>query len=178
MSASRWPAALNSQLPPAIRVLRCSSVSAAFHARYSARAKVYRYVIWNGAVLPPFDYRRAWHIIEPLDYRVMSDAAGDFAGEHDFAAFAANRGKPNASTIRTLTKVRMRRTGPRITLEFEGSGFLYKMVRMMVGLLVQIGRGAANRGEIRGRLDYPADRLKRARFVSPPEGLVLVRVRY
>src|SRR5439155_27170144 len=96
---ARWVEALNALLPPAIRVLRCGYVSNNFHARLSAKGKIYRYRIWSGPVLPPFEYRRAWHIARPLDLKVMKAAAKHFVGTHDFAGFAANRGKAENSTI-------------------------------------------------------------------------------
>lgn len=178
ITPARWSAALNSHLPPAIRILRCSGVGSDFHARYSAREKTYRYVIWNRAVLPPFEHKRAWHIADRLDHDAMANAAADFVGEHDFAAFAVNRGKPDDSTIRTLVKVRTRSVGPRIVLEFTGNAFLYKMVRMMAGLLVQIGRGALDRAEIGRCLSHAQPRPGGARLVAPADGLILVRVRY
>lgn len=178
IAPERWRAALNAHLPPAIRVLRCTTVGPTFHARYSAREKTYRYVIWNAAVLPPFEHKRAWHIAEPLDHRAMSLAIKDFEGEHNFAAFAANRGQIEESTVRTIRAARLRRAGPRLVFEFAGSGFLYKMARMMVGLLVQIGRGASEPAEVRRRLLNSAAIPARPRLVAPAEGLVLVRVRY
>lgn len=176
IASDRLRAALNSQLPPQIRVLRCSRVRAAFHARYSAREKTYRYVVWNAPVLPPHEHQRAWHLAEALNYDAMANAAAEFEGRHDFVGFAASRGKPDNATIRTVGKVRVRRNGARIAFELTGNGFLYKMVRMMVGLLVQIGRGAVDRQELRRRLSTPIT--VRPRLVAPAEGLVLVRVRY
>jgi tRNA pseudouridine38-40 synthase len=176
LAPDRLRAALNSQLPLQIRVMRCSQVRPAFHARYSAREKTYRYVVWNAPVLPPHEYQRAWHVAEPLNYAAMADAAGEFEGRHDFVGFTANRGKPPETTIRTIDKVRVRRTGARIAFEFAGNGFLYKMVRMMVGLLVQIGRGVIPRPRLRRMLLSPV--IVRPRLVAPADGLVLVRVRY
>src|SRR5437773_8006353 len=129
LSAARWTEALNALLPPAIRVLRCQYVSNNFHARLSAKGKIYRYRIWCAPVLPPFEYRRAWHIPRPLDLKILEKAAKHFLGTHDFAAFAANRGKPEESTIRTINSVRVGQNGPCVTIEFDGNGFLYKMVR-------------------------------------------------
>src|SRR5437773_11094096 len=129
LSAARWTEALNALLPPIIRVLRCQYVSNDFHARLSAKGKIYRYRIWLGPVLPPFEYRRAWHVPHPLDLRILQEAAKHFVGSHDFAAFAANRGKPEESTIRTINSVRVGQNGPCVTIEFDGNGFLYKMVR-------------------------------------------------
>src|SRR5213596_3797959 len=141
LPASRWIEALNALLPSAIRIMRCQYVSNDFHARLSAKRKIYRYRIWSAPVLPPFEYRRAWHIAHPLDLNVLKRAAKHFAGTHDFAGFAANRGKTEESTIRTIHSVRVRQEGPRVTIEFDGNGFLYKMVRLMVGSLVQCALG-------------------------------------
>ena len=108
LPADRWIKALNALLPPAIRVLRCRYVSKDFHARLSAKGKIYRYRIWTAPILPPFEYRRAWHIAQPLDLKILKSAAKHFVGTHDFASFAANRGKPEPSTIRTINSVRVR----------------------------------------------------------------------
>src|SRR4029450_5871267 len=102
LSADRWIKALNALLPPAIRVLRSRYVSKDFHARLSAKGKIYRYRIWTAAILPPFEYRRAWHIAQALDLKILKSTAKYFVGTHDFAAFAANRGEPESNTIRTI----------------------------------------------------------------------------
>ena len=172
----RWIKALNALLPSAIRVLRCRSVSQDFHARLSAKGKIYRYRIWNAPVLPPFEYHRAWHVARPLDLRGLKAAAKHFVGTHDFAGFAANRGKPELSTIRTINSVRIRQKGPCITIEFDGNGFLYKMVRLMVGALVKCAIGKMHIEEITSRLH--SGKVGSDRFVAPAEGLYLVRVRY
>src|SRR5256714_15078454 len=88
---ARWVEALNALLPPAIRVLRCGYFSNDFHARLSAKGKIYRYRICLAPVLPPFEYRRAWHIVHSIDPNIMKRAAKHFIGTHDFAGFAANR---------------------------------------------------------------------------------------
>src|SRR6266702_2138266 len=126
LSSARWTEALNALLPPRIRVLRCQYVSNDFHARLSAKGKLYRYRIWSGTVLPPFEYGRAWYIPSPLDLRILEKAAKHFLGTHDFAAFAANRGKPEESTVRTINSVCVRQKGPCVTIELDGDGFLYK----------------------------------------------------
>jgi tRNA pseudouridine38-40 synthase len=174
----RWVAALNGVLPPAIRIMSCEFVSAAFHARFSAKGKVYRYRIWNADVLPPLEEGRAWHVRNPMDIAVLTNAAKDFLGKHDFASFAANRGSPVSDTIRTIRRISIRRSGPRIAVELEGHGFLYKMVRLMVGALVQISLGAAASEEIRLRLEAPRHLNSRARNAAPGAGLFLLRVRY
>jgi tRNA pseudouridine38-40 synthase len=174
--ATRWTQALNALLPPAIRVLRCRYVSKDFHARLSAKGKLYRYRIWSGAVLPPFEYGRAWHIPRPLDLKLLEKAAKCFAGTHDFAAFAANRGKPENRTVRTIYSVTVRRTGFWVMIDFNGDGFLYKMVRLIVGSLVQCALGKLCIEDMTGRL--ASGQLGPGRFAAPAEGLLLVRVRY
>jgi tRNA pseudouridine38-40 synthase len=176
LPADQWIKALNALLPSAIRVLRGRYVSRDFHARLSAKGKIYRYRIWTAPILPPFEYRRAWHIAQPLDLNILKAAAKHLIGTHDFAAFAANRGKPEQSTIRTINSVRVRRTGPCVTVEFDGNGFLYKMVRLMVGTLVKCGLGKMSIEEITSRLD--SGKVGFPRFAAPAEGLYLVRVRY
>jgi len=176
LPADRWIRALNALLPSAIRVLRCRYVSKDFHARLSAKGKIYRYRIWTAPILPPFEYRRAWHIPQPLDLKSLKSAAKHFVGTHDFATFAANRGKPEPSTVRTINSVRVRQKGPCVTIEFDGNGFLYKMVRLMVGALVKCALGKMHIEEITSRLH--SGKVGSGRFVAPAEGLYLVRVRY
>src|SRR5881296_2937537 len=162
---ARWVEALNALLPPAIRVLRCGYVSNNFHARLSAKGKIYRYRIWSGPVLPPFEYRRAWHIARPLDLKVMKTSAKHFVGTHDFAGFAANRGKQEKSTIRTIYSVRVGRNGPCVTIDFDGDGFLYKMVRLIVGSLVQCALGKMRIEDLTERLDF--SQAGRTRLAAP-----------
>jgi tRNA pseudouridine38-40 synthase len=174
----RWVSALNGLLPPAIRVMRCRFVSEAFHARFSAKGKTYRYRIWNAAVLPPFESGRAWQVAGALDFDSIVLAAEEFCGEHDFASFSANRGTPETNTVRTIRTVRLRRAGPCISMEFDGDGFLYKMVRMMVGTLVRIGLNKSSPQEINARLRSPRKAISCGRTAAPADGLFLVRVRY
>jgi tRNA pseudouridine38-40 synthase len=169
-------AALNAVLPPAIRIMRCRRVARTFHARFAATAKVYRYRIWNGPVLPPFEFGRAWHITQPLDMKAMHAVCSKFKGRHDFISFTANRGKPSRDTVRTLDTARLNRRGPSLTIEFVGEGFLYKMVRMMVGAIVAGGQGKLDVREIAERLRSSSQ--KRPNMVAPAEGLFLIRVRY
>ena len=173
---ARWIEALNALLPPAIRVLRCRHVSKKFHSRLSARGKMYRYRIWSAPVLAPFEYRRAWHIAHSLDLKVLKRAAKHFVGAHDFAGFAANRGKLEKRTVRTINSVRVRQKGPCVTIEFDGDGFLYKMVRLLVGALVKCALGKMRVEDLVARLD--SGHATPPRLAAPAEGLVLVRVRY
>jgi tRNA pseudouridine38-40 synthase len=189
LPAERWVEALNALLPSAIRVLRCGYVSNDFHARLSAKGKIYRYRIWNAPVLPPFEYLRAWHVVRPLDLKVLKTAAKYFVGTHDFSSFAANRGKsgrrrdtdsscgkPERSAVRTINSVRVLRKDSCVAIEFDGDGFLYKMVRLMVGALVKCALGKMRIEEISTRLKSTES--GSPRFAAPAAGLFLVRVRY
>jgi tRNA pseudouridine38-40 synthase len=176
--ADRWRSALNGVLPLEIRIMQCRFVSESFHARFSAKGKIYRYRVWNGDVLPPLENGRAWQVREPLDRAALSAAAQLFVGRHDFAAFAANRGTPVSDTMRSIRRVRVGNSGPVLWIEFEADGFLYKMVRLMAGALVQVGLGMASPKEIQSRLSQPKQRISQARNVAPAAGLFLVRVRY
>src|SRR5207245_872504 len=176
LAADRWIKALNASLPPAIRVFSCRYVSKDFHARLSAKGKIYRYRIWTAPVLPPFEYGRAWHVARPLNLKILKSAAKHFVGRHDFVSFAAKRGKPEKSTVRTINSVRVRQKGPCVTIEFDGAGFLYKMVRLMVSALVKCALGKMNIEEITSRLH--SGKVASTRFVAPAERLYLVRVRY
>ncbi|MGH7937598.1 MAG: tRNA pseudouridine(38-40) synthase TruA [Bryobacteraceae bacterium] len=168
--------ALNASLPATIRIVRCRFVSPDFHARFCARGKVYRYRVATGPVLLPFEVGRAWHVAAPLDDSVMRACAAAFVGRHDFAGFAANRGKPVRSTVRTIRSVRIRRTSSVTVIEFDADGFLYKMVRMMVGAIIRCGLGKQTLAAVREQLRAPS--LKSSRLVAPAGGLTLVRVRY
>ena len=176
LSLERWTNALNSTLPPAIRILRCQFTPQKFHARFSATGKLYRYRIWAAPILPPLEFGRAWHISSPLDVDLLKTAGKKFVGTHDFAAFAANRGKKEQDTMRTIWSVQIRRSGPRIAIEIAGDGFLYKMVRLMVGAMTQVALNKMNVDEIVARLK--AGHANGSRFVAPAKGLYLVKIWY
>jgi tRNA pseudouridine38-40 synthase len=175
LAPERWLRAINSALPPAIRVMQCKHASQTFHARFSAKEKIYRYRIWNGEVLPPHELGRAWHIAKKLDVDLMREAARLLKGEHDFAAFAANRGKAEKNTGRTLNEIKIRRRRDLIEIEFQADGFLYKMARMLTGALVDCGLTKITIVDLRDRLRGSKPR---ARMTAPACGLFLVRVRY
>jgi tRNA pseudouridine38-40 synthase len=174
--AERWLKALNGVLPPAIRILRAKFVGKSFHARFSAKGKVYRYRIINGAVRPPLEIGRAWHVPSPLDRELLAQAAKLFTGQHDFASFTANRGKEERSTMRTIEYARATNRGHLIEIEFSADGFLYKMVRLIVGEMVRCALGKESLQSIELRLERSSR--ASARFVAPAAGLYLVRVRY
>jgi len=168
--------ALNANLPATIRILRCHHVSENFHARYSAKGKLYCYRIWNGAVLPPLEFGRAWHIAAPLDVDLLKAAGKKFFGRHDFAPFAANRGKKDEDTVRTIHSLEVRKSGPRLTINVAGDGFLYKMVRLIVGAMTRVALHKMSVDEITARLK--SSRAEGFRLVAPAEGLYLVKVWY
>ncbi len=168
--------AVNASLPPSIRVLSCRFVPRTFHARFSARGKIYRYRIATTPVLSPFEVGRAWHVTAPLNDELLRACANEFVGQHDFAGFAAQRGVAVTSTVRTIRRVRVGRTAGLTTIEIEGDGFLYKMVRLMVGAMVRCALGKTRITEVRQRLRRVA--LPSNRLVAPAAGLTLVRVQY
>ena len=176
LSSERWKRALNSVLPPAIRILRCRFVSEQFHARFSATEKLYRYRIWAASILPPLELGRVWHISTPLDIGLLKKAGETFVGTHDFAAFAANRGKKEENTTRTIWSVQIQSSGPRVTIEIAGDGFLYKMVRLMVGAMTDVALKKIDLSEIVSRLK--SGRADGVRFTAPAEGLYLVKIWY
>jgi len=176
MSIERWRNALNAVLPAAVRILRCQYVSHKFHARFSATGKLYRYRIWASPILPPLELGRAWHISSPLDVDLLKAAGQKFVGTHDFAAFAANPGKKEKDTTRIIRSIRVRRSGPRITVDVVGDGFLYKMVRFMVGAMICVALRKMDLSEIAARLK--TGRADGLRFVALAEGLYLIRIWY
>ena len=176
LAVTRWRSALNGVLPPTIRVLGCRYVALDFHARFSAKGKTYRYRIWTGPILPPLESKRAWHISTPLDVDLLKAAGKNFVGRHDFAGFAANRGKKEDNTIRTIRSLEIGCRGSNIKIEITGDGFLYKMVRLMVGVMARVALGKMDVAEIHLRLKSAGH--AHARFMAPAEGLYLVRVWY
>lgn len=170
-----WQTALNAVLPPQIRVLSCRRVGDDFHARYSATGKTYEYRLWTGPVLPPHEAGRCWPV-RGVDATHLRCAAKILAGRHDFRGFSADRGTPSRDTHRHLRRVSVVREGPLIRLRFEGDGFLYKMVRMLVAAMVRVAQGKASLEDLRNRLACREGGIPRD--VAPPDGLYLVHVRY
>ena len=175
LQASGWMHALNAHLPQEIRVMHARMAKKDFHARFKARGKVYRYTIWNGPVIPPLENHRAWHVHQTLDLEVLKSVCAQFTGTHDFAAFSAKRTQEPESTIRTIRTIRVVRSGSKITLTFEGDGFLYKMVRMLVGAAVRCAIGRISAEELTARLREGTPKMN---HVAPAGGLCLLRVLY
>ena len=165
----------NSALPPDVAVLSAEEVPPEFHARRDALGKHYRYRIVNRPIRPPLDRRDATWIRAPLDMDAMALAAKALVGEHDFSSFR-NAGSFQGSAVRSLRRVDITRTGHYISIDVVGTGFLYKMVRNLVGTLVLVGRGSLTAAEVRSILS-DRDRSS-AGPTAPPEGLCLVEVYY
>src|SRR5262249_30221825 len=129
-------------------------------------------------VFPPLEIGRAWHVPGPLDLAVLRACAGKLTGTHDFAGFAANRGRDNAptSTVRTLHEIHLSARGPALTLRFTGDGFLYKMVRLLTGTLVRCALGRMNPAYLDTLLAGHGN--PKTHFQAPAEGLYLLRVLY
>lgn len=168
-------AALNAVLPRDIAVYDVKEVDEAFHPRYDARGKRYEYVIYNGRQRDPFYEGRALHINRPLDERRLHAAAQDYVGTHDFAAFCAS-GSSVDSTVRTVRAASVRREGDVVIFAVEADGFLYNMVRIMAGTLLDIAAGKRGDGDIPAIL-ASRDR-DRAGVTAPAHGLYLHTVFY
>ena len=162
-------------LPRDIRILAARDVPADFHARKSARSKIYRYQIYRGTVLPPCLLREYFHFPYPFDFNRMEAAARLFPGEHDFAGYAKT-GLDVSGTIRRIFRYDIRRRGELIYLTVEGNGFLRHMVRIMTGTLLEVGQGRISLSDFAAIFEK-RDRT-RAGFTAPAHGLILVRVRY
>lgn len=172
--------ALNATLPDDVRVLSAEQAVEGFHARFSARSKVYRYRISNTRLMSPFQRRFAWHISRRLDVGAMQQAGRELLGEHDFSCFQAKGGKVRTAT-RTIThsgwaEEPLAGGGRLLTYEVGGTGFLKYMVRNVIGTLIEVGDGRRTAASLR---DLLVSRNRAAAGpTAPPTGLYLVRVDY
>ncbi|MDR3313284.1 MAG: tRNA pseudouridine(38-40) synthase TruA [Oscillospiraceae bacterium] len=173
--AARLPAALNFYLCGQVAVLDCTEVAADFHARYSCTGKTYCYLIRNARARDPFLLHRALLKPFPLEAALLEREGQAFVGTHDFAAFCA-AGSSVKSTVRTVRRVEACRDGEELRLFFEADGFLYNMVRIMAGTLLEIARGRLEPGCIPAIL-ASGDRAN-AGFTAPAAGLYLWKVEY
>lgn len=167
--------ALNARLPRDIRVRQAEDVPDDFDSILSTKSKMYRYSLFNDADFPPCAARYAYHFWRPCDVAPMQQAARLLVGEHDFVSFAATRHK-RLTTVRTVLGCDVRREGQWIYFDVEGKGFLYRMVRIIVGTLLEVGRGywpPERTAEILAACDRTV-----AGPTVPPNGLSLQWVRY
>jgi tRNA pseudouridine38-40 synthase len=174
-----WVRGVNAFLPDSIAVQWATEVEGGeqgFHARFSAHSKIYRYCLWHDDTLPPLLYQRAWQVHGPLDIGVMRRMANALMGTHDFRGFTARSGAKRENTIRTLYCVKVLKQGKEVRLMFHGNGFLYHMVRMLVGAMVHVARGTLLREDFLQRLVRAQPPI--APRTAPASGLYLTRVLY
>jgi len=179
-SATRIPPekiafALNTMLPEDIRIRESGEAAPGFHARYSACGKVYRYSFFNSRHDCAIGRQYAAHVPLALDAHLMNEEAQALMGTHDFAAFAAS-GSVVKSTVRTIYGAQVKRCGDQVTLMVLGDGFLYNMVRIIAGTLMEVGTGKRESGAIAAAIET-GDRLMLGQ-TAPAKGLTLMRVLY
>ena len=165
---------LRRYLPEDIGIYSCREVQPRFHARLNAVRKTYVYRLWNSA--GPCVFERRFVAVDPrkLDLEKMRKAAAFFVGEHDFSAFCANK-KMKKSTVRRIDRIEIRQEGQEVRFVFVGNGFLYNMVRILVGTLLEVGRGEREAESVPGL--FGAKR-EEAGALVPASGLCLMEVEY
>ena len=167
--------ALNAVLPPDVAVRDVAQVASGFHPRYDARSRRYRYTVYNAPVRSPLTRRYSLHVAAPLDVDAMQQAARVLIGEHDFAAFGQPY-KPGGATVRRMLLAEWERKLSWLTFDVEANAFLYRMVRSIVGTLLQVGRGEMSVDEFAAVL--ASRERSQAGQTAPPHGLCLMEVKY
>lgn len=167
--------ALNAKLPYDIVIKKCEEVPFEFHARFDTKSKEYIYKIWNSELRNPFLLDTVFQYKYKLDEGKLDKAAKDFIGTYDFKAFCAS-GSSVQDTVRTIKNASVTREGEMVIFKVEGDGFLYNMVRIMVGTLIYINEGKIKENDIKNII-LSGDRTKAGKTVSP-EGLYLNKVNY
>ncbi len=165
----------NRYLPEDIAVIGVQTVPQRFHARLHSVGKIYRYEIRTSPVPDVFRRKYQWHLQKTPDAARMRKAAEQMTGTHDFASFCTAR-PGSRSTVRTLKRAEILQEGGTIQIEYEGNGFLYNMVRIMTGTLVEVGLGQREPEDIAGILS--SRNRANAGITAPAQGLTLVRVLY
>ncbi len=175
LEPSRVASALNGMLAPEVVVWSCRQVEDGFSARFSAVARTYRYLVLNRSLPDPFLRHTSWHRPMPLNVEEMNAAAVHLAGEHDFASFC--RGGEGRTSVRTVHDARWERAGDEL-LQFQitAGSFCHQMVRSLVAVFVEVGRGRLEADDVPGIL-AARDR-EAARGAAPPHGLTLWSVAY
>lgn len=166
---------MNRYLPEDIVVRSMEEAAPRFHARLNAVRKTYTYRIWNDPIPDVFGRRFQTQLAEPLDVEAMRKAAALLCGVHDYRAFCSLK-RFRKSTVRTVEQIQIEKDGPKIEISFTGDGFLYHMVRILTGTLVEVGLGLRRAEEMPAILES-RDRAGAGRLM-PPEGLMLMKVEY
>jgi len=175
MPADKFAVAMNMRLPRDIRVLYSEETSETFHARFSAKNKTYRYTIQTGPHADVFTRSTALHLHTPIDFERMQRAAKDALGEHDFSAFMS-AGSALEQTVRCVSRSEWFQDGRYLFYDVSANGFLYNMVRILVGTMLEIGSGKLPEDAVaRALLSH---RRSDAGGTAPPQGLALMRVQY
>lgn len=172
---SRYPAALNGMLPDDIVIIDSEEVPLEFHSRYHSKGKAYSYSMLNRKVRPAFMNEYLAHVPYVLNFEIMNEASKAFLGTHDFAAFKSKGGSVKTS-VRTINTLELIKEGPLITLYIDGDAFLYNMVRIIAGTLIDVGRGRIPYDSI-GDIILSKDRTKAGK-TAPACGLCLERIYY
>lgn len=174
----RLHAALNGLLPPDIRIKKLEEADPAFHAQYSALSKTYHYHLYLDKVMDPFRRLYTYQVRRKIDLSLLQQAAECFIGTHDFTTFAneAHAGSASRDPVRTLKRLDLVPEEGGIRLEFQADGFLYKMVRNIVGTMLEVASGKRYLPEI-AHLFEKKDRREAGKAV-PPQGLFLIKVDY
>ncbi len=182
MPLQAWIPALNYRLPPALRVCQVQHVADDFHARYHAERKTYEYLIELAPVCSPFAHGRVWHNPPTFDKELLKQAFALYQGVHDFRMFASRRGNepdvpPEGYYDRHIYAATVQEEGSLLRLSICGNGFMYRMVRMLVGTAHQVARGKISMADLQAMMDKP-DPVLKSRFCAPPQGLYLKSVEY
>ncbi len=167
--------AINSQLKQSIRVLKAEEVDLRFHSRYNCHQKTYGYFIENSEQGSAVYRNITYHISQPLDIKAMQEAANYLVGEHDFSSFKSS-GTSSKSSVRTIYKAQVVKEQERVAIILTGNGFLYNMVRIIAGTLVEVGLGNISPEEMKKILEAK-DRQKAGKTL-PAQGLFLMSVEY
>ena len=177
LNPDHWQKALNSVLPADIVILKANRVSEKFHSRYDANGKIYQYQILNRNYRCAVNRQYRWVIYPPLNLRRMRAAAHFFRGRHDFSAFQAGSIRQRKqSSICTIKQLLLTQNGNDILITFEADRFLHQMIRLIVGMMVAVGKGKRNPAEVK-RILLSQDRPRAGRS-APPNGLFLITVKY
>lgn len=174
-SIDGWLMGSNSQLPKDISIQWIKEMDMAFHARFKAQARRYRYVVYNNPVRPALLYKQVTHIYYPLDADKMIEAAKKFEGTHNFESFRASSCQSN-QPVRHVSHCRLIRHGCYLVLDIQADGFLHHMVRNIMGCLLEIGQGMYGIDHIDEI--FAAEDRKAAGITAPPDGLYFIQAHY
>lgn len=175
LSVEKMQKYLYKYLPESIVVTKIEEVDDRFHSRYNAKSKIYMYRIDNSTYHNPFNRKYTYHVDKKLDLDKMKEASKYLIGKHDFSSFASSRSKKK-SHVRTIESISIQENNGLIEIYVKGNGFLYNMVRIIVGTLIEVGLNKINREDVEKILE--AKDRKVACETAPAKGLFLFKVEY